>query len=246
LVVDNQVPIAFGYAIGEDGPMQGNDFLEALSKRMGNNDGKTNVSDSEMARHMGMSAASLAANWRHKIISPRMILDLIARREKRTLTTAISPIVEFYYLDPIETNQGVSWKLFSENDGTGIEHPYLAGLKSQLSETHGVYIFHDSRGRAIYVGKAIRQDLWTEMNLAFNRDRGEVQSIKRVEHPTSKIRFKPEEHGRRRITTMPVPLHEIASYVSVYEVSDELISILEAVLVRSFANDLLNVRMEKL
>jgi hypothetical protein len=42
-----------------------------------------------------------------------------------------------------------------------------------------------------------------------------------------------------------VPLHELAIYFSAYQVDDEMVDKLEALLVRSFANDLLNVRMEK-
>jgi hypothetical protein len=84
------------------------------------------------------------------------------------------------------------------------------------------------------------------MNLAFNRDRGEVQSIKRVQHPSSRVPYKDAEDGKRKIKKQQIPLHEIASYMSAYEVADDLIGKLEALIVRTFANDLLNVRMEKL
>jgi hypothetical protein len=84
------------------------------------------------------------------------------------------------------------------------------------------------------------------MNLAFNRDRGEVQSIKRVDHPSSRVVYKEAEHGRRPIKKHSVALHELASYMSAYEVANDLIGKLEALIVRTFANDLLNVRMENL
>jgi hypothetical protein len=83
------------------------------------------------------------------------------------------------------------------------------------------------------------------MNLAFNRERGDVQSIKRVGHPSSRVAYKKTEDGKRKIEKLTVVLHEIASYVSAYEIPTDLISKLEALIVRAFANDLLNVRMEK-
>ena len=45
---------------------------------------------------------------------------------------------------------------------------------------------------------------------------------------------------------MQVQLHDIAAYVSAYHVADGLIERFEALVIRSFANDLLNVRMKSL
>jgi hypothetical protein len=84
------------------------------------------------------------------------------------------------------------------------------------------------------------------MNNAFNRNRGEVQSIKRVAHPSRRVAYHEAEHGKRPIKNGTVALHEIASYISAYAVPDELINKLEALIVRGFANDLLNARMERL
>jgi hypothetical protein len=105
--------------------------------------------------------------------------------------------------------------------------------------------FFDSRGQAIYVGKAEGQDLWKEVNLAFNRERGELQSIKRVRHPNRRQQYRTSDEKARQITDVAVPLHELARYFSTYEVVPGLIGTLEAILVRSFANNLLNKRMER-
>jgi hypothetical protein len=50
---------------------------------------------------------------------------------------------------------------------------------------------------------------------------------------------------RRQIRLRAVPLHDLAAYLSAYRVVDGLIGELESLLIRAFANDLLNVRMEK-
>jgi len=41
-----------------------------------------------------------------------------------------------------------------------------------------------------------------------------------------------------------MPLHELAAYFSAYEVHPLMISNLESLVIRSFANDLLNKKME--
>jgi hypothetical protein len=232
--------------------MNGTALLDEISRRIMKQRGTKSVTDVMLAREIDVKPPSLAQNWRGRQLTPRQVVNLMVRIEKRaaklTIAQAINPIIEFFYIDPVESKQGTKWELFSVSE-TGIKagaHPYLAGLKQRLTTCHGIYVFHDSRGRAIYSGKAHRQSLWTEMNLAFNRDRGVVQSIKRVVHPSNRVAYKKAVDGTRSIKNQPVALHEIASYMSAYEVADELIGKLEALIVRTFANDLLNVRMENL
>ena len=135
--------------------------------------------------------------------------------------------------------------MFNVVDGANGQHPYRSGLKAELSKYHGVYVFFDSRGQAIYAGKARRQKLWKEINLAFNRDRGEVQKIRRVAHPTRRQAYQTSAARPRQIVEEDVALHELAAYFSAYQVPDAMINAVEAMLVRSFANDLLNIKMEK-
>lgn len=161
----------------------------------------------------------------------------------RFAATAVVPLVEFLEIYRTESRQGARWELFSIRDDDQNPHPYFEGLRRKLDASHGIYIFQDSRGRAIYAGKAHRLSLWAEMNNAFNRDRGEVQSIKRVSHPFRKVPYKLPDR-RQQISREVIPLHEIAAYASAYEVPEALIGKFEALIVRSFANDLLNVRME--
>jgi hypothetical protein len=132
-----------------------------------------------------------------------------------------------------------TYQIFDSKD-----HLYKSGLKTELDQYFGVYIFFDSRGQAIYAGKARKQKLWREMNLAFNRDRRRVQKIKRVRHPTRQQEYRTSEEKARQIGDHIVPLYEIASYFSAYRVSDGMVDDLEALLVRSFANNLLNIKME--
>jgi len=227
--------------------MNGTDLLKELERRLAKGKGVNSVTDAALARALGVTQPALAT-YKGKVLTPRQVVNLMEKFAKRAETKlmddTVVPIVEFLELHPVETKQRKSWQLYSATDRDGKPHPYLAGIKQRLEQTHGIYIFHDSRGRAIYVGKAQRLTLWAEMTNAFNRDRGEVQSIKRVNHPTSKVEYKGLEEHNRTIAKVTVALHNIANYMSAYSVPDGLITKMEALIVRSFANDLLNVRME--
>ena len=82
------------------------------------------------------------------------------------------------------------------------------------------------------------------MNLAFNRDRGEVQSIKLVRHPERNQEFKPGYEKLRQPKDTQLDLFDLAHYFSAYHVDDGMIEDLEALMVRAFANSLLNIKME--
>ncbi|AHE57335.1 hypothetical protein NX02_28800 [Sphingomonas sanxanigenens DSM 19645 = NX02] len=225
--------------------MTGAELLEAFAKQARSRRDIDSLPDAELARELGISVAMLHA-YRKKELTPTQAATLIEKHgraaERRLTASAIIPIVEFFELDATWTVQGKTCNIFSpRNEETGKENRYLAALRKRLTQAHGIYIFHDSRGRAIYAGKAVEQNLWKEMNNAFNRDRGEVQNIKRAYHPVTRGTF---GGGLVKIKKQSVALHHIASYASAYEVPDGLIGKFEALIVRSFANDLLNVRME--
>jgi hypothetical protein len=201
-----------------------------------------------VANKLGMSIPAIQ-NWKNRAkVTPRQLAEMIQKTSKAGASnfqaTAIRPLVEFFAIAKCESAQGAKYEVFSDKED-GVEHPYRNGLKKELIEHHGVYVFFDSRGQAIYAGKAKRLNLWKEINSTFNRERGEVQKIKRVRHPSRKQDYRTSDEKSRQIGSHIVPLHELASYFSAYDVTDSMIEDLEALLVRSFANDLLNIRMER-
>jgi hypothetical protein len=113
-----------------------------------------------------------------------------------------------------------------------------------LAAKSGLYIFYDSRGRAIYAGQTKRQNIWKEMNLAFNRDRS-AQVMTLVRHPKNEVDFKPANLKVRQPTDCLLKLHDIAAFFSAYEIIPDMVDDLEALLVRAFPNDLLNIKMER-
>lgn len=223
--------------------MTGQEAIEALKKKF------KVTTDRALASKLGLTA-QVIGHWRNrKSVTSTDVARITFRASKagegHLQRSAIRPLVEFFEIDACEANHGSKLVLFDTNDEEGSPHPYLIGLKKELDAHHGVYVFFDSRGQAIYAGKARKQSLWKEMNLAFNRERGAVQSIKRVKHPSKKIPYKTSDEKARQILDREVPLSELAAYFSAYDVVDGMINDVEALLVRSFANNLLNKRMER-
>lgn len=159
------------------------------------------------------------------------------RKVSRVSPHEIRPIVEFYPLKPVK--RSVKWQILDPTSKR------TASIRSELRSAHGLYIFYNSQGRAIYLGKTYQRTLWREIDNAFNRKR-EAQTIWKVRHPRIGETFKPAYKKKRRIKKRQVYLHEIASFISIYEVGDSLISNLEALLMRAFPNELTNARMESL
>lgn len=121
----------------------------------------------------------------------------------------------------------------------------MKGLKAALQNSHGIYIFYDSSGDALYAGKARKQFIWGEMNNAFNRSRKDVQEVMLVNHPVNNKTFAAASEKSRQPKPTQLYLHEMAYYFSAYEVDDAMIDDVESLLVRAFPNNLLNVKMER-
>lgn len=200
----------------------------------------------ELAEAMGMSGMALN-NWRRqkKGISPAQIVNAIAASKKsakkETHDRLLRPVVEFFPLEATVSAKGIHYELFATKKDAPKQHIKLRDI---LSQAKGIYIFYDSQGKAIYAGKAQKRPLWAELKSVFNRSR-KTQSVYRVRHPKRNQEFRPAHEKHRQPRKTQVILSDIAAYISVYEVDTPMISSLEALLVRGFANDLLNVRMEK-
>ena len=173
--------------------MKGGDVIATLKRKF-----KTTTDDA-LGKKLGITVQAIH-NWKNRSsVTARQIASLVNAAIKSgglsLAADSIRPIVEFFPIEKCESKQGAKYELFSVSD----KHPYRSGVRSELTEQRDIYVFFDSRGQAIYVGKARQQNLWKEMNNAFNRDRGEVQKIKRVHHPTRKVEYKTSEEKSRRI-----------------------------------------------
>ncbi|MDI1269265.1 MAG: hypothetical protein PSV40_09225 [Polaromonas sp.] len=219
--------------------MKALELIEALGKKLGTN------SQLELAAVLGVTVGTLI-NWKNRDedLSPSQVASALAKSQSAAVQKAqletIQPIVEFYRIEKCLTKRESRWQVFDSSKDSIL---YAQGLKAALDDSYGIYIFYDSRGHALYVGKAREQTIWKEMNLAFNRKR-DVQTIALVHHPERNQEFKPGYEKLRQPKDTQLELFDLACYFSAYDVDEGMIDDLEALMVRGFANNLLNVRME--
>lgn len=218
--------------------MKARDLFPALAQALGTE------SQRDLARVLGITEQTLH-NWkrRNEALTARQIASALAKSRAAAVVRAqretIKPVVEFYWFEACETKREAGYQVFDSSTNL-----YARGLREALEKARGIYIFYDSRGSALYVGQARKQSLWKEMNLAFNRKRS-VQKITYVPHPNRNQTFMSSNEKQRQPREMRLPLWDLAQYFSAYEVDDGMIDDLEALLVRGFANNVMNVKMEK-
>jgi len=224
--------------------MKGIQLIEAAKIKFGIR------TDKDLSEKLGVSIPTISL-WKkqRREITPQQMAGLLNKAsEKATsqaLKTAIHPIVEFFGIDRCLSRGGKNSEIFSSKKENGDDHSYLSGLKEELENNNGIYIFFDSVGKAIYAGKARKQSLWKEMNRAFNRRR-DVQTIRCVKHPMDRERiYRTSDVTHRQIVKRQKYLWHIASYFSAYRVVEDIIDNMEAMLLRSFPNNLLNEKMEQ-
>ena len=224
------------------GKMQAAELLKHLSKKL------LAVSDIELAKVLGIKAQSLA-HWRKEntALSPLQVANAITTArsyaQAQVHSHAIKPIVEFFPVYSTAAGQlGKKQTVFRVDPKAG---KHRLGLQKRLIEAKsGLYIFYDTRGRALYAGQTKKQNIWNEMNQAFNRDRS-AQVMTLVNHPTNDVEFRAASEKVRQPTDVTLKLYDLAAYFSAFEVIPQMVDDLEALLVRAFPNDLLNFRMEK-
>lgn len=82
------------------------------------------------------------------------------------------------------------------------------------------------------------------MTASFNSKKDKARLF-RVEHSERSSKFTPAcDQSRRMRRVSDLTLADLAAFVTVYEVAEAMIDEVEALLIRTFANDLLNIKME--
>ena len=223
--------------------MNSAELLRHLAPKMGS------VPDKELSSLLGIQPAALK-RWRKDATSltPLQVANALAKAyraaQSHVHSNAIRAIVEFFPIDQIAVGkEGKQLAVFPTSTNCG---QHYRGLHKELIDAKsGIYIFYDTRGRALYTGQTKKQNIWREMNLAFNRDRS-AQVMTLVRHPERDVEFKPAHIKIRQPVDRTLKLHDLAAYFSAYKVIPEMVDDLEALLIRAFPNDLLNFKMEKL
>lgn len=181
-------------------------------------------SDKDLGKNLGLSKSKIA-DWKRKGACQKdNVISFVNAIVKHAIKNSFTPIAELKEIEALSKESSFE---------VGVELSKESKEKIQANCSGGIYIFYDSRGKAIYAGqskKSSRQSLWNEINAAFNRNRKKGQTIICDDNG----------HLRKR----SYYLYEVAKYITIYLVHEFAIKDFEALLIRSFPNDLTNIRME--
>jgi len=223
--------------------MNGADFVEKLMQQFECD------TETQLAEVLGQKQPNIN-NWKNRekitaTVAAKAMRRLAHRVEveaeevrdqlhARQVAHSISALVEYA---PIAVWQKPGNQRVQIRAADGYGH---LAIRDTLEHKCGIYIFYSSMCSPIYVGKAKETELWTECNSAFNRDlKGDLS---RVNHSVE-TRNAPKQLKLARNTAK---VYEVASYVSAYEVDKLLVDKVEALMIRSFINQLANVKIENL
>ena len=181
-------------------------LLEALEEEYGQ------VTQAELAKALTVTQPTISSWKNGSEPSKKNLRKLIEFFRAHHAATLIKPLLEFQSIQPIKS--GSEWR-FSDDSNT-IEH-----IKVETERRCGIYLFYDSSGHAIYLGK-------TEKSLY-----GEAKQ---------RLKASPNR-GTYLPTKKTTPqMGQVARYFSAYEVTNvAAVKNLESFMLRAFANDLRNV-----
>lgn len=209
----------------------GNSFIEYAKKKYKMD------SDATLAKTFGVSQQNIH-NWRKQGLNFLSILNLMENTKINYAASIVVPVIEYYPIALDQETKIARRKILKEGDRK------QDALIQELAKNRGVYAFYDSRGVCLYVGKAVKQSLWAEMNAVYHRPPNKSQRIRKVKH--LKIdRFHAGTEKKRKIENQKARLVAAANFFSAYKVGKPFIANFEAALIRIFANTLQNHKMEK-
>ena len=187
------------------------------------------------------------ANWRKnsRQLSDTEILNLIKdikdvsiKKNQETIHKKfIKTIIEYFPIEKVISRGGKNYEISPPDD---MKQKWDHLRKDMEKTKTGIYIFYDSSGRAIYVGKTAGKtsSLWARMKSSFNHNQQKSRQLYRINH-SPKVKSPVQKLGPK-----PVQLHELAKYFSAYEVNPNFVDNTETLLIRAFADNLMNKRME--
>lgn len=180
-------------------------LLEALQEEYGS------VTQQQLAKALAVTQPTIS-NWKNGAEpSKKNLTKLIEFFRAHHAATLVRPLLEFRAIEPVKS--GNEWRF--STDQISIDE-----IKTALEGRHGLYLFYDSSGHAIYLGK-------TEASLY-------VESKQRLKATPNRGTYVP-------IKTTKPQMGQVARYLSAYEVTNvAAVKNLESFMLRAFANDLRN------
>jgi DNA-binding Xre family transcriptional regulator len=216
--------------------MFGKEVFGQLQKKLGISTAR------ELAQKLGFAEATLC-QLQEKNLKPITISTIICNTIKATqnelATTGVKAIVEFYPISKCESSHGIKMEFLDKHN---TDEKVYSALRAELSMRSGLYIFYNSEGKLLYIGKTKGKtnSLWDEIKSAYNRER-----VPQILYLT-RTRLSDSAPFTSKIKNENVFLHDISAYFSAYYVHDSLIDIIEALLIRITPNNNMNDRIESI
>lgn len=171
-----------------------------------------NMSRAELASMLNVTQATVG-NWFNDTATPSkpQVGRIIKAFADHTGQNLVQPVFEYRSIEPKPS--GNTWSF-------GLSVHEEPGHRADLKGKHGIYIFYDSSGRAIYLGKSVRclyQESKTRLGASLNRSLRLPQKIQ-----TAKA-------------------GSISRYMSAYQISiSSGTKNIESFMLRAFANSIYN------
>ncbi|MGE0117163.1 MAG: hypothetical protein AB7S71_10040 [Dongiaceae bacterium] len=204
--------------------MKGNALVSALRKKF------KCENNNQLSRHLGWTAAQIGNVMQLRTpVSPLRVASLVFRTHaKAQQQQKVLPIAEFA---PIERHKPKGANALRIVDPS--RHPALC---KRLKASHGIYAFYDGNGRVLYVGRATKLDLWTELNQRLNHGPA-LRQVRALSGKKAKA---------TKLKRVKILFSDAAKFYSAYEVPmSSQIHNLEALIIRIAPNDLRNVHLEQ-
>jgi hypothetical protein len=153
-------------------------------------------------------------NAKHRVTKDS-ITSLVDYFENKLTENSIKPIFEYKRVAPRRHNKKYGLLLDPNNEDL---------LRDKLKGKYGLYVYYDSQARPLYIGKANKTELYSEMTNRLSR---------KAEYHLENLKAKKLENG------------EMTCYISAYEITPkDFIDNFEALLIRIFKNTLTNIKVE--
>ncbi|WP_281648581.1 helix-turn-helix transcriptional regulator [Parendozoicomonas sp. Alg238-R29] len=184
------------------------DILEVLLEVLEDQFGK--VTQAELAEAIGVTQGTIS-NWMSSGPPKNKLHEIVNFFQGFHASNMVKPVIEFEAISPVK--RGESYTFFPDKKN-------VKNLSGKIKGIKGIYIFYNSSGHAIYLGKS-------EVCVF-----GEAR--KRLSAPLNLPVYNPKKSHEPLVA-------EQALFISAYSIAEvEAIKNIESFMLRAFANDLNN------
>lgn len=173
----------------------------------------------QLAAQLGTSPAKIQY-WETNEPTATIVRNIVRLVRNTAIRNAIDPVMEFHKLKHDHGHKDDTLRKKIDNKE----------ICERLNSAKGIYSFYDSNGRVIYIGKTEKNSLMIEMSQAYGLIRPNYR--RKLLGNSGKLK------------SHKLKIEDTADFVSAYEVDENAIANIEALLIRMIPNDVVNSNTE--